>query len=167
MSETEQLRLWSFRVVATFFQNSALSPLIYLTEKRGRAHGPHRETTRFAPQNRHGKRSVAASEGSVNTLSLAFAEGLYADYLKDPELVSPEWQQYFRDLTPDAEFSRAPSSAPASERRACSMRPRVERHAPALNGNGAAKASNGYAGPGGWNNGVSLTSRFAKIASTR
>ncbi len=25
--------------------------------------------------------------GSVNTLSLAFAEGLYADYLKDPNLV--------------------------------------------------------------------------------
>ena len=47
------------------------------------------------------------TEGSPNTLSLAFAEGLYADYLKDPSLVPEDWQEYFATLAPDTEFSRA------------------------------------------------------------
>ena len=52
------------------------------------------------------------TEGSVNTLSLAFAEGLYADYLKDPSLVPQDWQEYFATLVPDAGFSRSPKLGP-------------------------------------------------------
>src|SRR4051812_2634129 len=90
------------------------------------------------------------SEGSVNTLSLAFAEGLYADYLKDPNLVPPDWQEYFDGLTPDADFSRAPKLGPSF--RAASLF-----NAPAAS-NGhvqpVSKANgNGYAGSA-WNNGV-------------
>ncbi|HTD88338.1 MAG TPA: 2-oxoglutarate dehydrogenase E1 component [Candidatus Binatia bacterium] len=33
----------------------------------------------------------------TNVLNLAFLERLYADYLRDPASVSPEWQQYFSD----------------------------------------------------------------------
>ena len=44
--------------------------------------------------------------GSPNTLSLAFAEGLYADYLKDPSLVSEAWQEYFSGLAPDADLAQ-------------------------------------------------------------
>src|SRR3954468_14467250 len=53
------------------------------------------------------------SEGSPNTLSLAFAEGLYADYLKDPSLVPEDWQEYFDQLTRETEFSRAPKLGPS------------------------------------------------------
>ncbi len=35
------------------------------------------------------------SSGAIN---LAFIEGLYADYLRDPDLVSPDWQKYFREF---------------------------------------------------------------------
>src|SRR5882724_6013433 len=52
------------------------------------------------------------TEGSLNTLSLAFAEGLYADYLKDPSLVAEDWQEYFAALKPDADFSREPKLGP-------------------------------------------------------
>ena len=30
-----------------------------------------------------------------NSLSLSFVEGLYADYLREPESVSPDWRHYF------------------------------------------------------------------------
>src|SRR6185503_11866828 len=33
-----------------------------------------------------------------NSLNLRFVEGLYADYLKDPATVSPEWRSYFESL---------------------------------------------------------------------
>jgi 2-oxoglutarate dehydrogenase E1 component len=38
--------------------------------------------------------STAADDG-LNLLSLPFAEGLYADYLRDPRSVPDEWQRYF------------------------------------------------------------------------
>ncbi|MCC6489060.1 MAG: 2-oxoglutarate dehydrogenase E1 component, partial [Candidatus Hydrogenedentes bacterium] len=34
--------------------------------------------------------------GEPNSLSLAFVEGLYEDYLRDPALVPDEWQTYFK-----------------------------------------------------------------------
>jgi len=33
----------------------------------------------------------------TNVQNLAFLEGLYADYLRDPASVGPEWQQYFSE----------------------------------------------------------------------
>src|SRR6187551_328368 len=101
--------------------------------------------------------SSLSSEGSVNTLSLAFAEGLYADYLKDPNLVPPDWQEYFAGLTPDADFSRAPKLGPSFRAASLFNAPAASNgHGPAVNGNGASNGKgNGYAGPGGWNNGVS------------
>src|SRR4051794_32005317 len=99
------------------------------------------------------------SEGSVNTLSLAFAEGLYADYLKDPNLVPPDWQEYFAGLAPDADFTRAPKLGPSFRAASLFNAPVASNgHAPALNGNGHGPSNgtgNGYTGPGGWNNGVS------------
>src|SRR5450432_4328902 len=101
------------------------------------------------------------SEGSPNTLSLAFAEGLYADYLRDPSLVPEDWQKYFDELTPDAEYGRAPKLGP-SFKAATLFNP-----TPATNGNGYSNGStngtangksngngNGHAAPG-WGNGVS------------
>ena len=107
------------------------------------------------------------SEGSVNTLSLAFAEGLYADYLKDPNLVPPDWQQYFADLTPDADFSRAPKlgpsfraaslfNAPVAPAMATRTGPERQRRATAMATRRPAAGAT-----------ASPTSRFAKIASTR
>ncbi|HEY0469823.1 MAG TPA: 2-oxoglutarate dehydrogenase E1 component, partial [Polyangiaceae bacterium] len=95
------------------------------------------------------------SEGSVNTLSLAFAEGLYADYLKDPNLVPADWQQYFAELTPDADYSRAPKLGPSFRAASLFNAPAASNgHAqPALNGNGKSNG-NGHVAPG-WGNGVS------------
>src|SRR6188768_2440046 len=95
------------------------------------------------------------SEGSVNTLSLAFAEGLYADYLKDPNLVPPDWQAYFAELTPDADFSRAPKLGPSFRAASLFNAPVASNgHAqPAAKGNGKHNG-NGHAAPG-WGNGVS------------
>src|SRR5687767_8484218 len=33
----------------------------------------------------------------LDSLSLSFVEGLYADYLSDPESVSPDWRSYFEE----------------------------------------------------------------------
>ncbi|PJB61231.1 MAG: 2-oxoglutarate dehydrogenase E1 component [Armatimonadetes bacterium CG_4_9_14_3_um_filter_66_14] len=53
-----------------------------------------------------------------NTLSLPFAEGLYADYLHNSQSVPPDWRRYFEALpteTPGAaEFRREPSFRPSS-----------------------------------------------------
>src|SRR4051794_35772708 len=35
-------------------------------------------------------------EASLDVESLAFAEELYADYLRDPESIAPSWRAYFR-----------------------------------------------------------------------
>src|SRR3954469_25296135 len=93
------------------------------------------------------------SEGSVNTLSLAFAEGLYADYLKVPNLVPPDWRQYFAELTPDADFSRAPKLGPSFRAGSLFNAPEATNgHAqPAVNGK---SNGSGHVAPG-WANGVS------------
>ena len=35
----------------------------------------------------------------LDTLSLSFVEGLYADYLRDAESVSPDWRSYFEETS--------------------------------------------------------------------
>src|SRR4029079_1232491 len=35
----------------------------------------------------------------LDSLSLSFVEGLYADYLRDPESVSPDWRSYFEETS--------------------------------------------------------------------
>jgi 2-oxoglutarate dehydrogenase E1 component len=40
--------------------------------------------------------SLPGSGSEPNSLSLAFIEGLYEDYLQDPSLVPEEWRDYFR-----------------------------------------------------------------------
>jgi 2-oxoglutarate dehydrogenase E1 component len=40
---------------------------------------------------------MEASIEQLDSLSLSFVEGLYADYLRDPESVSPDWRTYFEE----------------------------------------------------------------------
>ena len=42
----------------------------------------------------------------VGTLSLGFVEGLYADYLRDPNSVPAEWRQYFAETTDASQRGR-------------------------------------------------------------
>src|SRR5665213_1985017 len=93
------------------------------------------------------------TEGSVNTLSLAFAEGLYADFLKDPSLVSEDWQEYFAGLTPDADFSREPKLGPTFRTATLFNPPSTSNGYSNGSSNGTANG-NGHAAPG-WGNGVS------------
>jgi 2-oxoglutarate dehydrogenase E1 component len=48
-----------------------------------------------------------------NTLSLAFLEGLYADYLKDPTSVPEDYREYFAHIEPEPSFSRTPRVGPS------------------------------------------------------
>ncbi|MEX2141275.1 MAG: 2-oxoglutarate dehydrogenase E1 component [Pirellulales bacterium] len=59
----------------------------------------------------------------LDTLSLSFVEGLYADYLSDPESVSPDWRNYFEETSngngvangvPGPQFRLGPSFHPPS-----------------------------------------------------
>ncbi len=43
--------------------------------------------------------SMANDSLRSNSLSLAFIEGLYADYVRDAESVSPDWRRYFDELS--------------------------------------------------------------------
>src|SRR3989442_13555165 len=65
-----------------------------------------------------------------NTVSLEFVEALYADYLRDPESVSPDWRQYFQSLSEGNGFSKGQSLTPAFEPRSIFN--------PPVSGNGAA-----------------------------
>jgi len=47
-----------------------------------------------------------------NSVSLEFIEALYADYLRDPESVSPDWRQYFQGLSEGNGFSKTQSLTP-------------------------------------------------------
>ncbi len=42
---------------------------------------------------------MSTVEQRPNSLSLSFVEGLYADYLRDAESVSPDWRHYFDELS--------------------------------------------------------------------
>ncbi|HEY3496591.1 MAG TPA: thiamine pyrophosphate-dependent enzyme, partial [Polyangiaceae bacterium] len=52
-------------------------------------------------------------ESSFNTLSLPFVEGLYADFLRDPQSVPPQWRDYFFTLAADANYSQKPAVGPS------------------------------------------------------
>jgi 2-oxoglutarate dehydrogenase E1 component len=52
-------------------------------------------------------------EGSLNPMSLAFVEGLYVDFLRDPNSVPGEWRDYFASLGSDGEFFKRPRVGPA------------------------------------------------------
>jgi len=54
-----------------------------------------------------------AEIGVPNTLSLAFLEALYADYIKDPASVPPAYRDYFARVDHDERFSRSPRIGPA------------------------------------------------------
>jgi 2-oxoglutarate dehydrogenase E1 component len=52
----------------------------------------------------------------INSLSLAFVEGLYSDFLQNPDSVSPEWRDYFREIGENGDEAMAvgPSFRPSS-----------------------------------------------------
>jgi 2-oxoglutarate dehydrogenase E1 component len=56
---------------------------------------------------------VSTPDRPLNTLSLAFAEGLYADFLDDPQSVSKDWQTYFATLGQDSNFASKPKLGPS------------------------------------------------------
>lgn len=51
--------------------------------------------------------------GLPNSVSLAFVEGVYADYLRDPESVPPDWRRYFDGLAEGNGFSRTQTLKPS------------------------------------------------------
>ena len=55
----------------------------------------------------------------MNSLSLSFEEALYANYLRDPDSVSPDWRQYFDELSHgDHPASKATPTVTAMDDRA-------------------------------------------------
>jgi 2-oxoglutarate dehydrogenase E1 component len=77
------------------------------------------------------------AERTPNSLSLAFVEALYVEYLRDPASVSADWQDYFRKLGPSA--ARAPLGP--SFRPRSVFNPAGANGAARLGGNGAAAVS--------------------------
>ena len=65
-----------------------------------------------------------------NSVSLEFIEALYADYLRDPESVSPDWRQYFQGLSEGNGFSKTQSLTPT-------FKPWSIFNPPGTSGNGA------------------------------
>ena len=43
----------------------------------------------------------------MNVYSRAYIDSLYEDYLQDPNSLSADWQQFFKDFNPDDEFNAA------------------------------------------------------------
>ena len=43
----------------------------------------------------------------MNVYSRAYIDSLYEDYLQDPNSLSPDWQQFFKDFNPDDDFNAA------------------------------------------------------------
>src|SRR5260370_14637504 len=66
-----------------------------------------------------------------NSVSLEFIEALYADYLRDPESVPPDWRRYFQGFSEGNGFSKGQSLTPT-------FRPRSIFNPPAAAGSGAA-----------------------------
>src|SRR5438132_580644 len=66
-----------------------------------------------------------------NSVSLEFIEALYADYLRDPESVTPDWRQYFQGLSEGNGFSKTQSLTPT-------FKPWSIFNPPGAGGNGAA-----------------------------
>ena len=55
---------------------------------------------------------MSEAERLPNTINLAFVEGLYLDYLKDPLSVPAEWRAYFDQLSNSDRDSASASSWP-------------------------------------------------------
>src|SRR5262245_40116604 len=55
---------------------------------------------------------MAKSEDMPGTLSLSFVEGLFQDYLRDPNSVSPDWRKYFQAISDGNGSSRLQKFAP-------------------------------------------------------
>ncbi|HEX7077252.1 MAG TPA: 2-oxoglutarate dehydrogenase E1 component [Candidatus Eisenbacteria bacterium] len=53
-----------------------------------------------------------------STLSLPFLEALYAEYLRDPAAVPPEWRRYFERIAESNGFAANPRLSPSFARRA-------------------------------------------------
>ena len=74
-----------------------------------------------------GSNAITGDASWPAEINLAFAEGLYAEYLRDPSTVSDEWRRYFDSLTvPERHTARQDgqgSTRPAPSRQA---RPQVE-----------------------------------------
>ncbi|MDE3067096.1 MAG: 2-oxoglutarate dehydrogenase E1 component [Verrucomicrobiota bacterium] len=59
-------------------------------------------------------RTVMADKSAIPShLSLAYLEGLYADYLRDPSSASPEWQRYFAGLINGEPADKTPAPQPS------------------------------------------------------
>jgi len=41
---------------------------------------------------------MVEKNGDPNTLSLEFVERLYADFISNPDSVTPDWREYFREM---------------------------------------------------------------------
>ena len=82
-----------------------------------------------------------SSEVAPNTLSLVFLEAMYADYLRDPNSVPPDYRSYFSELEHDDAFRRSPQIGPSFKPSSV-----FNPNSRSLNGNGAASGHNGHAG---------------------
>src|SRR5690606_39024556 len=81
------------------------------------------------------------TEGALNALSLAFLEGLYADYLQDPESVPPDYREYFSKIPADPRFVESPQLGPSFRPPSVFNPYGMNGHAVAVyGGNGAAAA---------------------------
>lgn len=80
---------------------------------------------------------MATVENLPNPSNLAFVEGLYEDYLKDPQSVSPEWRSYFEREVGAHHGSLGPSFSAYSI-----FNPPAPR---AVNGHANGHATNGHA----------------------
>ena len=72
---------------------------------------------------------MSTVEPALNSLSVSFVEQMYADYLRDAESVSPDWRNYFDELSHGAVASGSAASSSAAS------------NGNGENGNGAARAS--------------------------
>src|SRR3954452_5643680 len=66
-----------------------------------------------------------------NSVGLDFLEALYADYLRDPQSVAQDWQEYFQSFSGGNGSPQAEKSAPA-------FRPWSIFNPPSTHGNGVA-----------------------------
>ncbi len=60
---------------------------------------------------------MSESLPNPNTLSLPFVEALYAQYLRDPGAISPEWRSYFERIAEANGFAADPRLEPSFPRR--------------------------------------------------
>ena len=103
--------------------------------------------------------TMRETDRSPNASNLAFAEDLYADWLKDPQSVSPDWRAYFESLPASRGSSRGqvgPTFTPSS------IFSPPDLHVAGANGNGA----NGH-GNGASTKGHVATSGDADVAAAQ